>query len=234
MREHTQTSAIPISPNEEGQSTSFQEVFPANRFHKRGNGGEPTTNATCGPKCIELFEKSDRAGSWAKTFSALLIGMEGWFSNRCALIWKLKTTKYNRLYCQLAVSGRRIEDTGHGLLPTVLTQGIKQCKKGKTVFMPSQLLPTPAAFDRKTCRQVVTKASITRPSGQTFSAGLRMMAPNGLLPTPSTCCKKTDTTKDMKNGTPQTEPNHLASRTVGISSQLNPLYVEEMMGYPPC
>jgi hypothetical protein len=46
------------------------------------------TSAICGPKCLELFEKSGRAGSWAKTFSALLIGQAGWYSKKSALIFQ--------------------------------------------------------------------------------------------------------------------------------------------------
>jgi hypothetical protein len=48
------------------------------------------------------------------------------------------------------------------------------------------ILPTPTSFDRKTCKQTVSGWTVTRPSGETFMAGLRMLAYNGLLPTPTT------------------------------------------------
>jgi hypothetical protein len=52
-------------------------------------------------------------------FSALLIGMEGWSSMRCRLIWKLKGTKYNRMFFQLQASTLPTEEIGSGLLPTI-------------------------------------------------------------------------------------------------------------------
>jgi hypothetical protein len=55
-------------------------------------------------------------------FSDLLIGMEGWYSTKCRLTWKLRGTKYNRLYFQLVPSTLPTEGIGFGLLPTVTTQ----------------------------------------------------------------------------------------------------------------
>jgi hypothetical protein len=51
-------------------------------------------------------------------FSALLIGQEGWSSTKCRLTWKLKGTKYNRLYFQLAPSTLPTEEIESGLLLT--------------------------------------------------------------------------------------------------------------------
>lgn len=73
---------------------------------------------TSGRKCLEQLERLSHVGSWAKTFTALLIGQEGWCSTKCRLTWKLKGTKYNRIYCQLYPSTLHIEETGFGLLPT--------------------------------------------------------------------------------------------------------------------
>ena len=97
------------------------------------------------------------------------------------------------------------------------------------------ILPTPTSFDRKTCRQDVPGRTVTRPSGQTFMAGLRMLAYNGLLPTPATCNYKGANTLESlqkRNRNHQTNnlPDHFAQS--GKSSQLNPLFVEEMMGFP--
>ena len=47
------------------------------------------------------------------------------------------------LLYRLVPSVRRIEGTESGLLPTVQTQGLKVCNKGKTEFMNLKLLPTP-------------------------------------------------------------------------------------------
>ena len=83
-------------------------------------------NATCGQKCLEQLEKFPHVGLWAKMFSALLIGMEGWYSTKCKLTWKLKGTKYNRLFFQLAPSTHRTEGIGFGLWPTPLKNDYKR------------------------------------------------------------------------------------------------------------
>lgn len=105
--------------------------------------------AISGRRCLELFGRFVPAGSWAKTFSELLIGRRDWFSSRCVLTWKMRATKSNRSYFRLAVSTLPIAGTGCGLLPTEQTQGLKICVKGKTVFMPMRLLHTPTANDAR-------------------------------------------------------------------------------------
>lgn len=54
-----------------------------------------------------------------------------------------------------------------------------------------------------------------------------------LLPTPTASCCKTGTTKHMRSGKSRdSQLNHLISRKCGKNSRLNPLFVEEMMGFP--
>ena len=103
--------------------------------------------AISGRRCLELFGRFVPAGSWAKTFSELLIGRRDWFSSRCVLTWKMRATKSNRLYFQLVVSMPHTKGIEYGLLPTAQTQGLKICVKGKTVFMPLGFMPTPTARD---------------------------------------------------------------------------------------
>src|SRR5690554_4301838 len=104
--------------NSEEQLTLFAEDSPVSRIPLPGSDRAKMMTATSGLKCLELFEKFDRPGLLAKTFPALLIGQKGWYSKKCNLIWKLKATKYNRLYLQLQVSVPRTEGIGCGLLPT--------------------------------------------------------------------------------------------------------------------
>lgn len=302
MQRPTPTSEAPTSRRGSTESMSSPAGFPVLPFPKPANGKELPTTATCGPKCIEQFSKSDHAGSWQKTFSALLIGTKGWFSNRCTLTWKLRDTPYNRSYFQLAASTHRTSGTEHGLLPTVTTTNSAQGfhskngagqpllpmaallqtptrtaiesrglaallkrkemknKSGRVTIPPGNLseqiysvmnggtltdmsatlqgpdrglLPTPVAFDQKTCHQKVTGKTITRESGETFTAGLRMLAPNDLLPTPTARCHNSGTTKERKDGISRlSELNHLVARSAGKGSQLSPLFCEEMMGFP--
>ena len=128
----------------------------------------------------------------------------------------------------------------------------------------SGLLPTPKAGDSSGGSQKVDGPTVTRPSGHTFSTGLRDQAYSGLLPipitgecsnqtqdmlqqqialmaetrnlpTPTVSCHNAGTDKDRKDGgSRESELNHLVARSVGRTSQLSPLFVEEMMGFPTC
>lgn len=119
----------------------------ASRSASRVSAKARRTTATSGRRCCGLFGLFDPVGSWARTFSELLIGRKEWSSTRCALTWKRQDTKCSRTLYRLAVSALPIGGTDAGLLPTVQTQVLKQCEKGKTVFMPLELLPTPTAND---------------------------------------------------------------------------------------
>lgn len=92
----------------------------------QGKEKERKMSATSGRKCLELYGRFSRNGLWAKTFSGLLIGMEGWYSTRCRLTWKLKGTKSRRMYFQLVPSTLHIEGTGSGSLGIIkMTDGTK-------------------------------------------------------------------------------------------------------------
>ena len=178
----------------EDELTSLQAVSPASRSRSRASAKARRTTATSGRKCCGLFGLFDLDGSWARTFSELLIGRKEWSSSRCVLTWRRRDMRFNRTLYRLAVSALPTEGTDAGLLPTVQTQGLKQCEKGKTVFMPLGMLPTPTVND----------------------------ATNSNLP-PSQVKRK--------SGLPKIAMQSDEYRT-GTISQLNPLFVGEMMGFP--
>lgn len=185
MQPITQTYEQQTFPFGEIESTSCREDSPASRSVRRGKGKARKTTVTSGPKCCELFDLLDPAGSWAKTFTELLVGREDWFSNRCVLTWKRKVTKFSRIYFQLAASALPTEDTEFGLLPTVQTQGLKMCENGKTKFYPARLLPTPKASpdgiyadknpnSRRNSKSIATLAY--EAGGRTFQLNPRFVA----------------------------------------------------------
>jgi len=238
---------------------------PASPTRQPVKGSVPRMSATCGPTCLEQFEKSGQRSSWARTFAASLIGMKGWYSTRCNLTWKLKVTKSSRFYFQLAPStlptkgnefgllptvrttdqrsnhggarqgpngGFYRLDSEHGanlsevvkLLPTPQTQGLKVCNsEGKTERMGLNLLPTPKA-------RVPADSPAER---RRNTPSMASMASMGMLPTP--------TVNDSKNSTfPQSQLNResiigsiMSTEPIGPISQLNPRFVQEMMGFPP-
>ena len=185
--------------------------------------------AISGRRCLELFGRFVPDGSWAKTFSELLIGRRDWFSSRCVLTWKMRATKSNRLYFQLVVSMPHTYATERLLLPTAQTQGLKICVKGKTVFMPLSLLPTPTAIDAGSGRmnKSLSPNASERPT-------LAMASKMGLLPTPTANDAKNVTlpaSQGIRNGLPKTAMQSDEYRT-GTGSRLNPRFVENMMGFP--
>lgn len=117
--------------------------------------------------------------------------------------------------------------------------GLKRCNmKGKTEFMPLDLLPTPTAIDRGSGRinRSPSPGAAERPT-------LALAAIQGLLPTP--CA--TEATKFTKTFNPNSQMGKSLTalaisgmipspsskkKTSGKTFQLNPLYVEEMMGFP--
>ena len=183
------------------QMTLFSaEAFHASPIHSPENDSAKRMSAICGPRCLESFAKFNRPGLWAKMFSALLIGRTDWYSTRCRLTWKLRGTKYNRMYFQLVPQTLRTDVTEFGLLPTPTASD--------SMELPSKL---------QTGKIVVGKSGaisfIRNKDGMSFGASMREVVK--ALP--------------MKNQI----MNEMHSGETGTTSQLNPRFVLEMMGFPP-
>lgn len=235
----------------------------ANHLVWQAEEREKTITAISGHRCYERFGRLSPLGSLVKT----LLESELWWSPAKRLKWDAQTIsskrityterkagshskksarnlkhqdmQSNRLLFQLAVSEHPTEEKEYGLLPTVQTQGLKCCnRKGKTEFMPLDLLPTPTALDKGGGRinKSPSPGAAERPT-------LALAARKGLLPTP--CA--TEATKFTKTFNPNSQMGKsltaLANNGIlpspsprkkpsGKTSQLNPLFVEEMMGFP--
>lgn len=248
------TSPKQISLFIEERSTLSQEDSLVNPTHPQESDSAKKMRDISGRKCLEQFEKFPQVGSWARTFAALLIGMEGWYSMRCKLTWKLSATKSSRFYFQLVPSTLRTEEIGYGLLPTPLAQAREETnfeaydqrmqrlvEKGHKPFtMPLDqmamrgLLPTPMTQQRNTTIDQTMERQ-KKYGGKTRAMYLENFAVMGMLPTP--------TVNDMKNASlPPSQANRNDSivkrileqdSEVGKTSQLNPRFVLEMMGFPP-
>jgi hypothetical protein len=272
----------------EEKSTYLQVDSLANPTQQQESDLAKRMRDTSGRRCLEQYGRFNRHGSWAKTFSDLLIGTGGWFSTRCRLTWKLKGTKYNRMYFQLYPSTLPTDGTEYGLLPTPKTMDCSETiNSGKTLelnngvftnirkkdgmrFGPSLndiakvgLLPTPQAMDSMTNprRDITPSGRIISNQGHNGSAPLKDLAMNGMLPTPrvkghgnshqriedgkiddlttmarfnmlptpmaSDCGEKVT---GLEN---QDSLVKMAREATGQTSQLNPQFVLEMMGFPP-
>jgi hypothetical protein len=128
------------------------------------------------------------------------------------------------------VSALPTDGTDAGLLPTVHTQGLKQYEKGKTVFMPLELLPTPTAIDAGAGRinRSLSPGAADRP---TIALAARM----GLLPMP-TVNDATNSSLPASQVKRKSGLSKMAMQSdeylIGAGSRLNPRYVTEMMGFP--
>lgn len=200
-------------PFTEDTSTCLQADSPASRSVSQARERARTITATYGQRCCEQFEKLRHVGLWAKTFSALLIGRTEWYSSRCNLIWKMLGTKCNRILFRLAPSMRPIAETGCGLLPTVRTTD---------------------SGGRGTVRDVEYRNgsySRTNRKGVRFGVNLSDVLASGLLPT-----VKAQDCRHALHDRAKSNLGEEIAETFGDgtsqNSQLNPLFVAEMMGFP--
>ena len=250
------TSQKQISLFTEEQLTSSPEASHVNHTQWRASDLERKMSDTSGQRCLERFGKFSRHGLWAKTFSALLIGQEGWYSTKCRLIWKLKGTKYNRMYFQLAPSTLHTDEIGYGLLLKTPTKMDGEVSSGKSNpvsgnsgtlaqeimsgYEPTMqklgLLPTPTGMMNDCYADKSPNAHLRH------TPSIATLAANGMLPTPAASDWKgayRPESMTNKNGAVNRE-----ERLVNIylktgqeynskTSQLNPPFVLEMMGFPP-
>ena len=203
MHESTATYETLTGRHGADQLTLFPEVSPASHTVAQASDLERKMTATSGRKCLESFGRLPRVGLWAKTFAALLIGRKDWYSRRCALTWRLRGTRYRRSYFLLQVSTPPIAGTGFGLLPT------------------------PRRFHAE------MEFEMKDTTHRRFRAGDLMNL--SMLPTPVTTNWKGSVTPNaMQRKDGKMRDDNLANlpAMLGQYGQLNPPFVEEMMGFP--
>lgn len=175
------------------------------------------------PTCLEQFGRYDQHGSWARMFPALLVGMEGWFSRRCRLTWKLKGTKYNRLYFQLAVSTLPTEGIECGLLPAPTVMYTREDWTLEDIDKK-----------RKEVKENTNSRTDGMKTGNGFGLNLSQVARMLPTPTASSDAKGGCTRKEAKRQNDTLAHSiHGMMGEPGKTSQLNPRFVAEVMGFPP-
>ncbi len=201
--------------------------FPCQPFSVAGKRAARPMTVTSGRICCEQFARLPRAGSWAKTFTDLLLNRADWYSSACALTWRMQGTRSGRLLFRLVPSTLPTAATDSGLLPTAQTQGLKICRKGQTRPMPIELLPTPTAIDSGSGRinKSCSPNAAERPT-------LALAGKRGLLPTPRAFFYKDARTDRGRSNLGEVLADHSRQEATGGASRLNPLFVEEMMGFP--
>src|SRR6266446_1203948 len=96
------------------QLTWSREDSLANHSPKPGSAEAREMTVISGQRCYESYGRHFRLGSLAK----MLLESSIWHSKTCALRWKIRAMKSNRLLFQLAPSTPRTVETGFGLLHT--------------------------------------------------------------------------------------------------------------------
>ena len=181
---------------------------PVSRSVLREREKAKRTNATCGRRCLELSESVVHDTWLAKMSKVLLGGRTEWFSKRCALTWKILGTPSNRILYQLVPR-------------TLPTNG---CEFG--------LLLTPTTIERAEHPDEMRAEAKGYKNGTKFNSLMsQIVYGTSMLPTPTAQQERSNPSVDRGKGNLSDE---IAKRYEigGKTSQLSPLFVEEMMGFP--
>lgn len=216
--------------------TSLPEGSPVRASVSPGSEEARMTTVGSGRKWLALLTNAGPAGCLVKT----LMGSSTWHSTIVSLIWKASVTKRGRLYFRLVASERGIDAIASGLLPTPVAN-----ESGATPEAHLAMKRAMPGGPRNTITslQVYAKAGLL-PTPVSHDAGAHRGNPDSLhslmklLPTP-------------RHANPSSRPNGMGGKVLAeeiqiqqgirkrgqyvdspMVGQLNPEFVEWMMGYP--
>jgi len=222
-------------------SLASLSVFPASAEARR-------MTATSGRTLIPLLKDTDPLGC----LSRMLLGSSVWRSTSSVLTWKARVTPRKRLYFRLVPSVPHMNGSASSSWRTPQAAGHKSAHRpyatraqinlthqifwptptatnaaysgngyGPTLRQSVTLWPTPTAIDSGSGRvnRSTSANAAARPT-------LALMARKGTWPTP--------TYRDYKSGTGAlARPGHPPPLTDVVQGNLNPDWVECLMGLPP-
>ena len=201
------------------QLTLFQEDSPASPSVWLESKKRKKTIVTYGLKCCELSENLRRVGLSVRTYlESCVLPLPTLYRT-----WSVKAITSSCLILKLRLSERRTGGNASRLLPTV-TASIGEQVCPETV----QLWSTPTANDAK---------NSTLPPSQLKRCGLPGQIMRTMYPTPTTgagLCGGTGNYQQLKKKEQDGEitPEECRSMAAGNGGQLNPDWVEAMMGFP--
>lgn len=208
------------------QSQYYQADFLASHSVQPGSGEARRMTVTSGRKCLELYRKSGPVGSLVR----MLLESSHWRSTRCYLTWKESATPARRSLFRLVPSMPRTEETAVPFWPTPTTPRPHDSENTAGKYLPSQkqkdlayavaMWPTPTARD---CKGANSMEHLTRDGSRNHTDQLA----NAVRLWPTTRdYKSPDMNPDSKRFSQKTELNS------AIGGQLNPTWVEWLMGFP--
>ena len=212
------------------QLTLFPADSPASLFRSPGSEEERRMTVTSGQKCSELYKNSGPLGLLVK----MLLESSAWRSTQCFLTWKASATPAKRLLFRLVPSMPRTEGTDVQLFPTVTAQDYKhRGPNSKQQGLPEyvRMWPTPKASDYKGSGPAGTKSAIHDLKKHNLK-GVVMF-----YPTPTTgagLCGGTGNFQQLKKlqQAGQITEEERRNMSQGNGGQLNPTWVEWLMGFP--
>lgn len=214
------------------QSQYYQADFLASHSVQPGSGEARRMTVTSGRKCLELYRKSGPVGLLAR----MLLESSHWRSTRCYLTWKASDTPARRSLFRLVPSMPRTEETAVPFWPTPTARDCKGANsmehlardgsRNHTDQLPNavRLWPTPTAR----CSQSPCKHGEGGPDLATYVK---------LIPTVTTgagmCGGSANyqRLKEMEEAGVISEEER-RSMAAGNGGQLNPTWVEWLMGFP--
>ena len=216
------------------QLTLFPADSPASRFPLPGSDEARRMTASSGRKCSELLRSSGPLGSLGKMF----LGSSIWRSTRCTLTWKVSATPSKRLLFRLVPSTRRTGETDAPLwlgTPTAVSnERTERFGRGRTPNPAEfvRMYPTPKASDCKGSGPAESKSAVHDLKKHNLK-GVVMF-----YPTPTTgagLCGGTGNFQQLKNlkEAGQITEEERRNMSQGNGGQLNPDWVEWLMGFPP-
>jgi len=201
-----------------GQLTFFPEDSPVSHSAQPGSEEARTMTVISGRKCLELYVKSGPLGLLAR----MLLESSAWRSTRCFLTWRLKDTPCRRLLYQLAPSMPRTGETESRLLPTPIASDCQRASSGNhsSLLTVAKMIPTPTARDYKGSNSMkhLTETGGGRKHVDQLANWVK------LFPTPRAQNANGKSNPPGRQGSPDLQ-------TV-VGGQLNPEWVEWLMGFP--
>ena len=189
------------------QLTLWQEDSPVSHSQSQETEGGQTMTAISGLRCLELSKKPNQDGSLERMFLA----SSTWHSTMCKLTWRENTTKSGNSYYRLLPSMRTTEEIESSSSPT-----------------ETQLWPTPMARDYKDTGKNTNYEALAKKG---------KLAGAVMWPTPMAHEARLGY-QDRSRGKKGTQEslttkviNNLGGRQE-VSGQLNPEWVEWLMGFP--
>ena len=233
MSQSTETSKHSMARHTE-ESLFSQEDFPASRSVVPGSGEARMTTAISGRKCSESYKRQDQLGFLVR----MLLESSVWHSTKCVLTWKRVDMKSSRLLFRLAPLMPSTEGNEFGFWPTPTgteRSGINpNTGKGEGLSKTVKMWPTPASRDKAGIsgsgrQQRKGYPGDTLPNAVYKSLGMMWPTPraNKVHPTITEENREKLATRNKAN-----LEEVVAGRCGNSVGQLNPDWVEWLMGYP--